>query len=168
MLQCATGDPQWTHQLGHHAPVLCSCGSDYSLHDCNADHLAFRKAMLARDMSIWEGLHISPCGAPSRGAKLYTYLRWVAQPDKVSTEPYYELSLPVRMLRSFFHFRVGAHSLPIEQGRIEMPKVPRHLRRCTFVPSMLSATSAIVSLFVLHFRAFGSNMQGFLRLLMLP
>ncbi len=37
-----------------------------------------------------------------------------------------------------FHFRVGAHSLPVEQGRIAMPKVPRHLRRCTFC-----ATSAI-------------------------
>ncbi len=34
-------------------------------------------------------------------------------------------------LRSIVHFRVGAHSLPVEQGRIEMPKVPRHLRRCT-------------------------------------
>ncbi len=37
-----------------------------------------------------------------------------------------------------FHFRVGAHSLSVEQGRIEMPKVPRHLRRCTFC-----ATTAI-------------------------
>ncbi len=40
----------------------------------NVDHLAFRKAMLARDMSVWGGLHISPRGAPSRGAKLCTYL----------------------------------------------------------------------------------------------
>ncbi len=76
----------------------------------NVDHLAFRKAMLARDMSVWEGLHISPRGAPSRGAKLCTYLRWFARPDKVSTEPYYELPLPVTKLRSIFHFRVGAHS----------------------------------------------------------
>ncbi len=37
-----------------------------------------------------------------------------------------------------FHFRVGAHSLPVEQGRIEMPQVPRHLRRCAFC-----ATNAI-------------------------
>ncbi len=37
------------------------------------DHLAFRKAILARDMSVWEGgLHISPRGAPSWGAKLCT------------------------------------------------------------------------------------------------
>ncbi len=66
------------------------------------------------------------------------YLRWFARPDRISTEPYYELPLPVTKLRSIFHFRVGAHSLPVEQGRIEMPKVPRHLRRCTFC-----ATNAI-------------------------
>ncbi len=104
----------------------------------NVDHLAFRKAMLARDISVWGRLHISPRGAPSRGAKLCTYLRWFARPDRVNTEPYYELPLPVTKLRSIFHFRVGAHSLPVEQGRIEMPQVPRHLRRCTFC-----ATNAI-------------------------
>ncbi len=104
----------------------------------NVDHLAFRKAMLARDMSVWGGLHISPRGAPSKGAKLCTALRWFARPDRTSTEPYYELPLPVTKLRSIFHFRVGAHSLPVEQGRIQMPKVPRHLRRCTFC-----ATTAI-------------------------
>ncbi len=32
---------------------------------CNVDHLAFREAMRARDMSVWGGLHISPRGAPS-------------------------------------------------------------------------------------------------------
>ncbi len=105
---------------------------------CNVDYLACRKAMLARDMSFWGGLHISPRGAPSRGAKLCTYLRWFARPDRVNTEPYYELPLPVTKLRPISRIRVGAHSLPVEQGRIEMPQVPRHLRRCTFC-----ATNAI-------------------------
>ncbi len=50
----------------------------------NVDQLAFRKAMLARDMSVWDGLHISPRGAPSLGAKLCTYLRWFAWPDRVT------------------------------------------------------------------------------------
>ncbi len=96
--------------------------------------------MLARDMSVWGGLHISPRGAPSRGAtkRLCTYLRWFARPDRISTELYYELPLPVTRLSLIFHFRVGANSLPVEQGRIDMPKVPRHLRRCTFC-----ATNAI-------------------------
>ncbi len=49
--------------------------------------------MLAREMSVWERLHILPPGAPSQDAKLCTYLWWFAQPDKVSTEPYYELPL---------------------------------------------------------------------------
>ncbi len=88
--------------------------------------------MLARNMSVWGGLHISPRGTPSRGAKLCTYLRWFARPDRIDTEPYYELPLPVTKLRSIFHFLVGAHSWPVEQGRNEMPQVPRHLCRCTF------------------------------------
>ncbi len=53
------------------------------------------------------GLHISPRGAPSRGAKLCTYLRWFARPDRADTEPYYELPLPVTKLRSIFHFQGG-------------------------------------------------------------
>ncbi len=56
----------------------------------------------------------------------------------VNTEPYYKLPLPVTELRSILHFRMVAHSLPIEQGNIEMPQVPPHLRRCTFC-----ATNAI-------------------------
>ncbi len=114
-------------------------------------HLPFRVAVFAMLITLlfarpcWPetclyggGLHISPRCAPSKGAKLCTYLRWFARPDRISTEPYYELPLPVTKLRSIFHFRVGAHSLPVEQGRIQMPKVPRHLRRCTFC-----ATNAI-------------------------
>ncbi len=37
-----------------------------------------------------------------------------------------------------------------------------------FVPPMLLATSAIVSLIALIFRAFGISMQGFFRILMMP
>ncbi len=69
---------------------------------------------------------------------LHVTLTSLSYSHRISTEPYYELPLPVTKLRSIFHFRVGAHSLPVEQGRIEMPKVPRHLRRCTFC-----ATNAI-------------------------
>ncbi len=113
-----------------------------------ACHLPFRVAVCAMLITL---LFARPCwpetclcgGAftfrsPSKGAKLCTYLRWFARPDRTSTEPYYELPLPVTKLRSIFHFRVGSHSLPVEQGRIEMPKVPRHLRRCT-----CGATTAI-------------------------
>ncbi len=114
----ALGSPGCCNWAAGHQIQYASLGVALSLLggcDHNINHLAFRKAMLARDMSVWGELHIWPHGAHSRGAKLGTYLR--------------------TKLRSMSHFRVGAHSL---QGRIEMPQVPRHLRRCTFC-----ATNAI-------------------------
>ena len=97
---------------------------------CISAH-GFQKAQLAREKSVWDGLHISPRNAPSARAKLCTYLRWFARPDCLSVEPYYELPLPITKLRSLVHFRMGCHSLPIEQGRLARPHVPRRLRRCT-------------------------------------
>ena len=91
----------------------------------------FQKAQLAREKSVWDGLHISPRSAPLARAKLCTYLRWFAWPDCLSVEPYYELPLPITKLRSLIHFRVGCHSLPIEHGRLARPHVPRQLRWCT-------------------------------------
>ena len=41
----------------------------------NLDHLNLRRAMLARDMSVWEELHVLPLNAPSQGAKRCTYLQ---------------------------------------------------------------------------------------------
>ncbi len=137
----------------------------------NVDHLAFRKAMLARDMSAWGGLHILPRGAPSRGtrgAKLCTYLRWFAQPDRVNTEPYHELPLPVTKLRSIFHF--GWVLIPCWLSRAGLRCLRCHdiCAGAPFVLPMLSATSAIMSLTALMFRAFGSSMQKFFRILMMP
>ena len=40
--------------------------------------------------------------------------------------------------RPVVHFQVGAHSLPIEQGRIGRLKVPRLLCRCTFCTTNVS------------------------------
>ena len=76
----------------------------------------FQQAQLARKKSVWDRLHISPCNAPSVRAKLCTYLRWFVRPACLSGEPFYELSLPTTNLRLLIHFRVGCHSLPIEQG----------------------------------------------------
>ena len=98
----------------------------------NIDAHGFQRAMLAREGSVWQGLSISPRTAPSARAKLCTYLRWFARPGKVSGEPYYELPMSITKLRLIFHFRMGSHSLPIEQGRLGRLSVPRHLRRCTF------------------------------------
>ncbi len=94
--------------------------------------------------------------------------RWFARPDRVSTEPYYELPLaviPVTKLRPIFHFRVGAHSLPVEQGRIEVPhwqpQVPRHLRGCTFCATNAIGDERHCVFGCPHFRAFGSSMPKF-------
>ncbi len=125
----------------------------------NVDHLAFRKAMLARDMYVLGGLHISPRGAPSKGAKLCTYLRWFARPDRTSTEPYYELPLPVTKLRSIFHFRVGAHSLPVEQAGLRCLRCHGIYAGAHFVRPLLPVMSAIVCLIALIFWAFGSSMH---------
>ncbi len=105
----AAGIQKQFASLGVPSPFLDGC-------ICNVDHLSFRKAMLARDMSVWGGLHVSPRGALSRGAKLCAYLRWFARPDRVNTEPYYELPLPVTKLRPMFRSRVGAQSLADRAG----------------------------------------------------
>ena len=36
----------------------------------------------------------------------------------------------ITRLRALVQFRVGPHSLPVEQGRFVRPSLPRHLRRC--------------------------------------
>ena len=38
------------------------------------------------------------------------------------------MSIP--RLRALVQFRLGSHSLPVEQGRFVRPCLPRHLRRC--------------------------------------
>ena len=96
------------------------------------DAFGFQRAMLDRENEVWAGLHISPRSAPSKKAKLCTYLRWFSRPERCSVEPYYDLPLSIKKLRSILDFRMGSHALPVEQGRLDRPAVPRHLRRCTF------------------------------------
>ena len=98
------------------------------------DVLAFRKAMPFQEMSIWQGLHMSPRIAPSACAKLCTYFRWFAWADRMLVEPYNELPMSITKLRLLFHFRMGSRLLPVEQGLLARPGVPRHSRSCTFCP----------------------------------
>ncbi len=98
------------------------------------DVLAFRQAMLSQEVYVWQGLHMSPRVALSPRAKLCTYFRWFARPDRVLVEPYYELPMSITKLRLLFHFRMGSHSLPVDQNRLARPGVPKHLRSYTFCP----------------------------------
>ena len=80
---------------------------------------------------VWDGLHVSPRTAPSRRAKLCTYFAWFLRPSQLKTVPYFELPMPISRVRLLMQFRMGSHALPVEQGRLARPAVPRHLRRCT-------------------------------------
>ena len=85
------------------------------------------------------GLHISPSSAPSKKAKLCTYLRWFSRPERCSVEPYMTCHLlsknsDLSSILGWAHI-YSSHALPVEQGRLGRPAVlavPRHLRRCTF------------------------------------
>ncbi len=91
----------------------------------------FRRNMYDVYKRNWAGLHDSPRTAPAARAKSCTYLRWFARPGKMPTEPYYELPISLSKLRRLMQFRLGSHDLPIEQGCMARPMVPRYVRRCT-------------------------------------
>ena len=82
---------------------------------------------------VWDGLHVSPTTAPSKRAKLCTYFAWFLRPSQLKTVPYFELPMP--RLRLLMQYRMGSHALPVEQGRLARPAIPRHLRRCTWCES---------------------------------
>ena len=94
------------------------------------DSHGFMDRLAGARQRTWDGLHVSPRAAPSKGAKLCTYHHWFGRPNKVHCEPYYELPMSITRLRALVQFRLGSHSLPVEQGRFVRPCLPRHLRRC--------------------------------------
>ena len=95
------------------------------------DSLGFMSRSAKRRGQVWEDLHVSPRTAPSKGAKLCTYHHWFGRPSNLRFEPYYDLPMGISKLRALVQFRLGSHTLPVEQGRFARPAVPRHLRRCT-------------------------------------
>ena len=51
-------------------------------------------------------------------------------PSNLRFEPYDELPMGISKLWAMVQFRLGSHTLPVEQGRFARPAVPRHLCRC--------------------------------------
>ena len=103
----------------------------------------------------------------SKGAKLCTYHHWFGRPSDLRFEPYYDLPMGISKLQALVQFRLGSHTLPIEQGRFARPAVPRHLRRCTVCDTRLWAMSSIVCLIALismtsgsHFLACSKMLRG--------
>ena len=91
------------------------------------------KRMLAEEgqhRRVWDGLHVSPRTAPSKGAKLCTCFAWFFRPGQLRTEPYFDIPMPVSRLNLLMQIRVGSHSLPVEQGRLARPMIPRPLHQC--------------------------------------
>ena len=95
------------------------------------DSPGFMSRSAKRREQVWEIPHVSPRTAPSKGAKLCTYQRWFGRPSKLRFEPYFELPMGSSKLRALVQFRLGSRTLPIEQGHLARPAIPRHLRRCT-------------------------------------
>ena len=93
--------------------------------------LGFQANMEGQHRKVWDGLHVSPRLAPSKGAKLCTYFAWFFRQGRLGFEPYFGIPMPLSRMRLLMQFRMGSHSLPIEQGRLARPVIPRQLRRCT-------------------------------------
>ena len=93
--------------------------------------LGFQANMEGQLKIVWGGPHVSPRTAPSKRAKLCTYFAWFLRPSQSKTMPYFELPIPISRLQLLMQFRMGSHALPVEQGRLARPAIPRHLRRCT-------------------------------------
>ena len=80
------------------------------------DFAAYCQRVADKGQEVWANVHLSPRTCPSRGAKLCTYHHWFARPQLV-TEPCFDLPMGSGSLCQLFRFRLGAHSLPVEQGR---------------------------------------------------
>ena len=68
---------------------------------------------------------------PPEGQNSAHTLHGFCVPSQLKTVPYFELPMRISRVRLLMQFRMGSHALPVEQGRLAKPAVPRHLRRCT-------------------------------------
>ena len=93
--------------------------------------LGFQANMKGQLCRVWDGLRVSPRTASSQRAKLCTYFAWSLRPSQLKTVLYFEVPMPNSRLQLLMQSRMGSHALPVEQGRLARPAVPRHLRRCT-------------------------------------
>ena len=56
---------------------------------------------------VWGGLHVSPWIAPSKGAKLCTYLAWFLRPSTLKPVTYFEIAMPISRPCSARHMRLA-------------------------------------------------------------
>ena len=98
------------------------------------NYLGFQAKMKGQLCKIWNGLHVSPRTAPSQRAKLCTYFAWFLLASQFKTVPYFEIPIPISRLQMLMQFRMGSHTLPVEQDRLARPAVPPASPLLHFVP----------------------------------
>ena len=94
-----------------------------------------------------------------RSSVLYLSLRL----SQLKTLPYFELPMPISRVQLQMQFRMGSHALPVEQGRLAEPAVPRHLRRCTLCGTRALGMNGILFLTApirRQFRSFYQDADG--------
>ena len=124
------------------------------------DSLGFMGRLAKRREQVWENLHVSPRTAPSKGAKLCTYHHWFGRPSSLRFQPYYELPMDITRLRALVQFRLGSHTLPIEQGRIARPAIPRNLCQCTVCDTQAVGDELHCVFYCPHFSGVRSQFPG--------
>ena len=116
----------WVHGFKHH---LAEVGYAFSPSDMRAVDLRMLHQVVDQHMQrCWQGLSVSPRTAPSDGARLCTYFRWIAD-DRHNAQRVIGLRLPYRVVNRFLRFRTGCHGLPSDVGAHQ--GVPRERRFCT-------------------------------------
>ena len=55
--------------------------------------LGVQANMEDQDRRVWDGLHVSPRTAPSKGANLRTHFAWFFRPGQLRFEPYFEIPM---------------------------------------------------------------------------
>ncbi len=75
-----------------------------------------------------DSLPLDPRSCSGPGVKLCTYRRWFSRPVHQACPSYWDVPMGTAKLQRILRFRMGAHLLPIEQGR--HLRLPRHSRIC--------------------------------------
>ena len=78
--------------------------------------------------AAFDAVPLDPRSCPGPGVKLCTYRRWFSRPAHRGCPVYWEVPMSTAKLQRILRFRMGSHSLPIEQGR--HLRLPRHRRVC--------------------------------------
>ena len=94
--------------------------SDSSPHTTNTLHAKYLRAQQGTKM--WQ--HDKNFNLHRPDVKLCTYHHWFGRPGNLQFVPYYDLPMGTSKLRALVQFRLGSHTLPIEQGCFARPAVP--------------------------------------------